>query len=158
MAGLAFALSTTAACADVPQDKLGSSPTPTPAATVSLVSKAASCSAYDALETEIKGKMLPIMTEVLAAQENPAAADPIKLLNSLNQFKAIVAEYEARLAPIAAAAGDAPVKAALDAELAVTRKVKADMDAAGVDPTKLQAAIEGADGKPADDLAALCGK
>ena len=147
---LGLALFGAAACADQPQDEPKASSSPTKAST--LADKKTTCTAYLALDAETNAKASP-----LAAKFQGADKDPNQALSALVELKALVADYEANLTPIAANSADAQVKAALDAELVDVRKARADLDAAGLDPVKLQAAIENNSTSTASDkVKTLC--
>ncbi len=149
---IGLALFGAAACADQPQDEPKASASPTKAPTT-LADKKTTCDAYLALYAETTAKASPLAAAAQNAQQDPSAA-----LNALVQFKSLIADYEAKLSPIDANAGDTQVKAALDAELANVRQTKADVDAAGLDQDKLQAAFENqASNHTADAVKAACG-
>jgi hypothetical protein len=146
-----LALFGAAACADQPQDEPKASASPSKAAT--LADKKTTCDSYLSLVAETSAKSSPLAEKAQNAQQDPSAA-----LNALVEFKTLIADHEARLAPIAANSGDPQVKAALEADLAETRKLKTDIDAAGVDPDKLRAALENhASSTTTQDAKAACG-
>jgi hypothetical protein len=132
---LGLALFGAAACADQPQ--VDPIPSSSPSKASTLADKKTTCAAYLALVAETSAKGSPLAEKAQNAQQDPSAA-----LSALVEFKALIADYEAKLTPITANAGDPQVKTALEADLAEARKVKADIDAAGVDPDKLRAALE----------------
>jgi hypothetical protein len=148
---LGLALFGAAACADQPQDE--PTPSSSPSKAVTLADKQTTCASYLALVAETSAKGSPLAEKAQNAQQDPSGA-----LSALVEFKALIADYEAKLAPIAANAGDPQVKAALDADLAEARKVKTDIDAAGLDPDKLRAALENhASSTTTRDAKAACG-
>lgn len=147
---LGLALFGAAACADQPQDDPKASSSPTKAS--ALADKKTTCTAYLALDAETNAKASP-----LAAKFQGADKDPSQALTALVELKTLIADYEAKLIPLAANSADAELKAALDAELVDVRKARADLDAAGVDPVKLQAAIENnSSSTAADKVKTLC--
>jgi hypothetical protein len=147
---LGLALFGAAACADQPQGEPAASSSPSKA--VTLADKKTTCTAYLSLDAETEAKASPLAAKFQAADKDPSAA-----LSALVELKALVADYEAKLTPLAANAGDAQVKTAIEAELVDVRKAKADLDAAGVDPEKLQAAVENNSNSTASDkVKALC--
>lgn len=146
--GVAFFAMT--ACADVPQDEPGASPKPT---NVKLADKKTTCDAYLKLDAEVEGKITSLALAVQSAQN-----DPVKAATALSEGMATLSDYQTKTAALEAQAGDAEVKAALKAEADATKKLQADITAAGSDPAKIQAAIQGADKAPGEKLESLCGK
>jgi hypothetical protein len=132
---LGLALLGAAACADQPQNEPTASSSPSKA--VTLADKKTTCEAYLKLDSEMEAKAKPLAEKMAGADKDPSAA-----LSALVELKSLVAEYDTKLTPIAAASADPQVKAAIEAELVEVRATKADLDAAGLDPDKLQAAIE----------------
>lgn len=148
---IGLALFGASACADQPQDEPKASASPSKATT--LADKKTTCDAYLALFAETSAKASPLAAAAQNAQQDPTAA-----LNALVQFKSLIADYEAKLSPIDANSADLQVKAALDAELADVRQTKADIDAAGIDQDKLQAALENrATSQTSANVKAACG-
>jgi hypothetical protein len=150
IAAVGAALFTVSACADVPQEEPGTSTSPS-VTKAALADKKTSCDAYKALDAEMTTK-----SEPLAKDLSESESDPAKALTAFIEIKNLISQYETKLTPIAANAGDAEVKAALEAELAKTRRVKADLDEAGTDPAKLQTVFENVDDKEGDKIKALC--
>ena len=117
-----------------------------------MADKKTTCDAYLKLDAEMEAKAKPLAEKLQAAQQDPSQG-----LSALVDLKALVAEYEAKLVPITAAAGDSQLKAAIDEELVEVRATKADLDAAGLDPVKLQAAVENHSSSTATDkVKGLC--
>ena len=150
IAALGAALFTVSACADVPQDEPGSSPSPS-VTKATLVDKKTSCDAYKALDAETTAKTEPLVRDLSSAQ-----SDPAKALTALMEVKSLIAQQETKLASITAQAGDTELKAALQDKLTETRKIKEDLEAAGTDPAKLQAVFANVDDKDGDRIKTLC--
>lgn len=148
LATLGLALFATAACADVPQDPPGSSPAPSK---VTLVDKKTTCAAYNTLSAETETKLTPVVADLKAGQ-----SDPVKALSAFGELRTIISGYQVKLSALTAEAGDPEVKAALDAELTSVKKLQADLDAAGTDPAKVQAVVNGLDKSQAEKVKALC--
>jgi hypothetical protein len=148
---VALALFGAAACADQPQ--VDPKPSSSPSKAVTLADKKTTCEAYLKLDSEMEAKAKPLAEKMAGADKDPAVA-----LSALVELKGLVAEYDTKLTPIAAASSDAQVKAAIEAELVEVRATKTDLDAAGLDPEKLQAAIENHSSSDlTDKVKALCG-
>jgi hypothetical protein len=152
LAALGLALLTASACADVPQEEPGSTPTPTNKVTSTLADKKTTCAAYIALDAEMTTKSGPVIADLEAAQ-----TDPVRGLSAIASMNTLISDYEAELTPIAANSADAELKTALEAELTKTRRVKADLAAAGTDPVKLLAVFENVDNKEGEKIKSLCG-
>ncbi len=149
-AALGAALFSASACADVPQDEPGASPSPS-ITKAALADKKTSCDAYKALDAETQAKLEPLATDLSAAQN-----DPVKALTALGEVKALIAQQETKLTAITDQAGDPSVKAALQVRLTEVRKLKTDLDAAGTDPAKLQAVFDRVDDKQSDPVKVAC--
>lgn len=151
-AALGAALFSASACADVPQDKPGSSPSPSQTK-ATLADKKTSCADYDALEKETRAKLEPLEADLAAAQ-----TDPIKAISALTEVKTLIATQETKLTAITDQAGDAEVKSALQTRLGEVRQLKKDLDAAGTDPVKLQVVAMSVsdDDKKSDPVKAAC--
>ncbi|WP_020521110.1 hypothetical protein [Catelliglobosispora koreensis] len=137
VATLGLALSVVSACADPVQETPGASTSPSAAQTKTLADKKTTCDAYKALQTEFEAKAMAFAPQLMAA-----SADPSKAPALIVAAAPVFAEYETKLGPIVADAGDATVKTALDAELTAFKKLNADIKAAGTDPTKAQAVYQ----------------
>jgi predicted nucleic acid-binding Zn-ribbon protein len=152
IAAVGAALFTVSACADVPQNEPSASASAAPSATkAALADKKTSCDAYKSLDAETQAKLEPLSADLATAQ-----SDPVKALGALTQVKALISEQEAKLAVMTNQAGDAEVKVALQTRLTEVRKLKADLDAAGTDPVKLQAVFESVDDKKSDPVKVAC--
>lgn len=154
-AGVGLALLTAsltmAGCADQPQDEPTASPSPSKATT--LVDKKTTCAAYLSLVADTSAKASPLIVKAQNAAQDPSAA-----LSALVEFKTLIADYEAKLTPLAGNSSDTALKALLDTELAEVRQTKAEVDAAGVDPEKIQAALENqASSTASTNVKAACG-
>ncbi|GAA1645516.1 hypothetical protein ACFQY4_06805 [Catellatospora bangladeshensis] len=159
-ATLGLALLGMAACADPETPSAtassgapaASSAAPAPAA--SPMDKTAACEAYMKAESSIKTQLMKLMTEAAAIK-----ADPAKAQQALADLTKAFGEFEAGIAPIAAGATDPELKAAVEADLAVVKKLPADLAATGGDVDKIMAYFEGpAFASAGEKVYALCGK
>jgi hypothetical protein len=133
VAALGVALSAVSACADPVQDPPGSSPSATQSK-AALADKKTTCDAYLKLQDEFDKKVKELTPLVLAAQ-----TDKSKYAEVFFKASPALTDYETRLTPIAAEAGDTTLKPLLDDRLRTIKGINADIKAAGVDQTKLEA-------------------
>lgn len=153
VAAIGVALFAASACADQPQEE--PNPTPTTAAPTAgavLDDKKTSCDSYSKLDTEFETKISSIALTLQTSQN-----DPVKAASALTEGLALLRDHETKLSSLEAKAGDAEVKAALKDEVNAVKKLQTDINAAGSDPVKIQAAIEGYDQTPGLRLESLCG-
>ena len=147
-AAVGAALFALAACADVPQPERDGKP---PQSQSNLADKKTVCDAYLKLDTEVEGKITSLAVSVQAAQN-----DPLKAASALSEGMTVLSEYQAKTSDLATRSADAELKAALQAEVDTTKKLQADLTAAGSDPAKVQSVIQNADRTPGEKLESLC--
>ncbi len=100
------------------------------------VDRKAVCAGYQKAETEAEAKMTVVLPK--AAE---AIADPSKAPAVVAELKATLASFETALRAEAGRSGDAELKRAIEADVAVLTKAQQDLTAAGDDVTKAFAAI-----------------
>lgn len=133
VAALGMALSAVSACADIPQEQPSTSPSATQGK-ATLADKKTTCDAYLKLQDEFDKKVKEITPLVLAAQ-----TDKSKYAEVFFKATPALTDYETRLTPIAAEAGDSTLKPLLDERLKTIKGINSDIKAAGMDQSKLEA-------------------
>ncbi|WP_117210410.1 hypothetical protein [Allorhizocola rhizosphaerae] len=146
------ALFATAACADVPQPPLGSpTGTPTTKTDGSPADKATTCAAWKTLRTDVEAKIATHRATIEGAKD-----DPLKAASAYGELTTLLNDYKTKTAELEAKAGDAEVKAALKDEVAAATKLQSELNAAGSDPAKIQAAIQNVNQASTNKLKSLC--
>lgn len=153
VAALGAAFFAVSACADVPQPEPGTSPgqTTSTGQATDLADKQTTCDDYLKVSAEVEAKATSIFASMQGAQD-----DPLKAASAYAELTSLLADYETRTAAIEVKAGDSELKAALKAEVDRTKAFQADLAAAGTDPVKIQAVVEGQDKELGKEIKALC--
>lgn len=159
-ATLGLALLGMAACADTDVPAAGSSATPSAAAASSAapaapaLDKAAACDAYAKAEEAAKK---PVME--LALQLDTIKADPAKAQQALTDLTKAFTDFQAALTPVAAGVSDPELKAAVESDIEVLKKLPPALLASGGDIEKAVAVFDNPEfAKAGEGVKAICGK
>ncbi len=94
------------------------------------------CTAYQKAEAEAETRLTAVLPKAAEAIGDPAKGAPV-----VAELKAVLAGFETALKTEAARSGDAELKSAIEADVAVLVKTQQDLTAAGNDVTKAFEAI-----------------